>query len=104
NRVVEGNFTSAGFNLIGEADGSSGFTNGQNNDQVGFSVSPLDAKLDPAGLKDNGGPTQTIALLPNSRAIDKGTRHSLIGDLTTDQRGTGFARTFDDPSVANADD
>ena len=32
----------------------------------------LDPLLDPAGLKDNGGPTQTIALLPGSPAINAG--------------------------------
>jgi CSLREA domain-containing protein len=102
NPDLEGNFTSAGFNLIGIADGSNGFTNGQNNDQVGFSFSPLDPKFDGAGLRNDGGPTQTIALLPGSRAIDKGTSHGLTGDLITDQRGTGFPRTFDDPAVPNA--
>src|SRR5262249_2201787 len=30
----------------------------------------VDPKLDPAGLADHGGPTQTIALLPDSPAID----------------------------------
>ena len=28
--------------------------------------------LEPAGLQNNGGPTQTMALQPNSPAIDKG--------------------------------
>ena len=45
------------------------------------------AGLDPNGLQDNGGPTQTIALLETSRAIDKGKT-----TLTTDQRG--FSRPF----------
>jgi hypothetical protein len=45
--------------------------------------SGVDLRLDPDGLKDNGGPTQTIALLPDSPAID-----AAIGDcLATDQRG-----------------
>lgn len=35
-------------------------------------------------LADNGGPTQTIALLPGSPAIDAGVR---IAGITTDQRG-----------------
>ena len=39
--------------------------------------------LDPAGLQDNGGPTQTIALLPGSPAIGAGQP----GVTTTDQRG-----------------
>ena len=41
--------------------------------------------LDPAGLQNNGGPTQTIALLPGSPAIDKGKNFS---GSTLDQRGT----------------
>ena len=42
-----------------------------------------------APLADNGGPTQTLALLPGSPALDAG--NNLAG-LTTDQRGPGFAR------------
>ncbi len=41
------------------------------------------AGLDPAGLADNGGPTQTFALLLDSPAINAGDT-----TLTTDQRGT----------------
>ena len=95
---VSGAFTSQGFNLIGKIDGSTGFPAGT--DQTGTIASPLDPML--GTLQDNGGPTQTIALNPGSPAIDKGTSASLFGQLTTDQRGTGFPRTFDDPSVPNA--
>src|SRR5205823_7537582 len=46
----------------------------------------------------NGGPTQTIALLPGSPALDHGNNalavDSLGNLLTYDQRGTGFIRTF----------
>lgn len=96
---VEGTFISAGFNVIGKTDGSTGFTAP---DQTGTIAAPLDPRLDPAGLQDNGGPTRTIALLCGSPAIDKGTSVGLTGTLTTDQRGTGFARTFDDPAIPNA--
>ena len=99
---VAGSFTSHGFNLIGRADPSNGFT--QPTDQTGTPGSPLDPKLDPGGLKDNGGPTHTIALLPTSPAIDKGTSAGLTGALSTDQRGGGFPRTVDDSSIANAGD
>ena len=95
---VSGAFTSQGFNLIGKIDGSTGFPAGT--DQTGTIASPLDPML--GTLQDNGGLTQTIALNPGSPAIDKGTSASLFGQLTTDQRGTGFPRTFDDPSVPNA--
>ena len=100
---VGGAFTSGGFNLIGKADGTTGFTNGMNNDQVGTSAAPVDPKLDALGLQDNGGPTHTIALQPDSPAIDKGSAEGLSGKLENDQRGV-FGRTFDDPAVANAGD
>lgn len=50
-------------------------------------------------LQNNGGPTFTHALLPGSPAIDAGTN---LNSLATDQRGSGFARTIDDPNVVNA--
>jgi hypothetical protein len=90
---VNGTFTSEGYNLIGKSDGSSGFTDGQNGDQVGTAASPLDPLL--GGLDDNGGPTKTHALLAGSPAVDKGNT-----DLTEDQRGQ--PRPFDDPNVAPA--
>jgi hypothetical protein len=47
-------------------------------------------------LQDNGGPTPTMALLPGSPAIDRGTSFG----LTSDQRGR--PRPFDFPSRPNA--
>ena len=38
----------------------------------GGTIPSRDPRLDPAGLEDNGGPTQTIALLADSPAIDAG--------------------------------
>jgi len=55
-----------GHNLINDADGSCGLTDGVNGNIVGVD----DPRLGP--LRDNGGPTQTIALLPDSPAIDAG--------------------------------
>ena len=97
--------TSQGFNLVdnnigAEARFLAGNPNG-NHDIAGSAASPIDPKLDPAGPQSNGGPTQTIALLPGSPAIDKGTSNGLTGHLTTDQRGAFFARTFDFPSISN---
>ncbi|MGZ5552312.1 MAG: choice-of-anchor Q domain-containing protein [Chthoniobacterales bacterium] len=97
---VYGIFVSSGFNLIGRTDGSTGFT--QPTDQVGTIASPLDPKLDTLGLANNGGPTQTIALQPNSPALDKGTSSGLTGNLTTDQRGSGFGRSADYSNITNA--
>jgi len=79
---IFGSFTSAGFNLVGKADGSPGFT--QPTDLTGTIAAPLDPMLDPGLPGDNGGPTQTIALLCGSPAVDKGTSTGLTGNLTTE--------------------
>ncbi len=78
-----------GCNLIGDGDGTSGFTAA--GDQVGTATSPIDPLLAPLG--DYGGPTQTMALLPGSPAIDSGDSSLIPIDPTTgnpyalDQRG-----------------
>ena len=81
---------SNGYNIIGNTTNSTGF--GATGDQL--NVNPL---LDPNGLQNNGGPTLTIALQPNSPAIDKG---KTVADVTSDQRGV--SRPTDDPAIANA--
>jgi hypothetical protein len=74
---------SGSFNLIGKG-GSGGLMNGTNGNQVGVT----DPGFDPNGLQDNGGPTQTIALLPNSPAIDTGSATVAgVAVPATDQRG-----------------
>ena len=83
-------FISGGYNLIGNTSGASTF--GAQGDQL--NIDPL---LDPDGLQDNGGATLTIALQPNSPAIDKG---KTVVDVTTDQRGV--TRPNDNPSIVNA--
>ncbi|HET6976980.1 MAG TPA: Ig-like domain repeat protein [Pyrinomonadaceae bacterium] len=106
NPDVAGRFISRGNNLIGSLNDNaivttSGFTNGVNNDQVGTVASPLNPWLGP--LANNGGPTQTHALLSNSTALDAGNNCVLdnscspaVGvSVTTDQRGAGFARAAD---------
>ena len=68
---------------------SGGFTDGGFNITTGTAAQ---AGLDPAGLKDNGGPTQTIALVAGGTAVDKGDP-ALTGSASTfDQRGAGFLR------------
>ena len=79
---TRGYCTSSGHNLIGRADGASGFVHGQNGDQVGTIAAPVEPRLGP--LHNNGGLTQTRALLAGSPAIDAG------NDATApplDQRG-----------------
>ena len=79
---------SAGYNLEdGSAPGTCGFTQ------------PTDLHADPmldANLADNGGPTETRALLAGSPAIDAGRSFG----ASTDQRGE--PRPFDLDSIANA--
>jgi len=81
---------SCGYNLIGTLDGAS---------IQGDSTTPMYRTGSPnAGpLRDNGGPTQTIALLPGSPAIDfipialnacfGGSITCLSSNITSDQRG-----------------
>lgn len=83
----KGTITSHSYNL--SSDDASVFLN-RKGDQ-----NKTAPKLDPAGLKDNGGPTPTIALLPTSPAVDAGN-----STLPTDQRG--FKRPIDLPNVTNA--
>ena len=94
NPDVSGSFTSGGYNFIGKSNGSAGFTDGVNNDQVGTIASPKDPLVLPLG--NYGGKTQTHALSVGSPAIDKGFRFG----STTDQRG--LLRPFDNTAIANA--
>jgi hypothetical protein len=81
--------TSGGDNVVGV--GEAGFVNGVNADQTGTSGTPLDARLAP--LANNGGSTQTHALLtsgPASPAIDAGSNSNLdmnAAEFDVDQRG-----------------
>lgn len=96
-------FVSQGHNLIGNADGVSGF-NGVG-DQIGTTASPLDPHLGP--LADNGGPTLTHALLTNSTALDAGSNALAKNpdtQLETDQRGAArIADSLDPDSLAVVD-
>ncbi len=84
-----GTFLSQGYNIIGVNDGCNGFSNGVNADIVGTLSSPIDPLLDT--LADNGGPTQTHALLPGSPAINAGDPllpgSGGLACAATDQRG-----------------
>jgi hypothetical protein len=78
---TSGAFTSQGFNLVGNAAGSTGLTNGAHSDIVGAAAAPVNPLL--ASLAENGGDTLTMALLQGSPAIGAGD-DSLTG---ADQRG-----------------
>jgi CSLREA domain-containing protein len=85
--------TGSANNLIGDGTNLTGITNGNQGNQIGTSASPINPRLAP--LSNNGGPTQTHALLPLSPAIDAGNDCVLTangcGDynpvIVKDQRG-----------------
>jgi len=82
---ILGNFGSFGFNLVGSPMGGSGFLP---TDLLG--VNP---RL--GALANNGGPTQTMALLAGSPAINAGLNvlpPIFMSPGPFDQRGPGFAR------------
>lgn len=92
----DGTITDENFNLIGDntdsglaassaVDTQDGGING--NSFVGTSGTPQDPGLEALG--DNGGPTETHALEPDSVAVDAGSNP--LG-LPFDQRGPGFLR------------
>ncbi|MFI5458140.1 MAG: beta strand repeat-containing protein, partial [Isosphaerales bacterium] len=70
--------TDLGYNLVQDTTGSSGFTGP--NDVLG--LNPL-----LGSLRNNGGPTQTIGLMPGSPAIDAGSNALIPSGIATDQRG-----------------
>jgi len=83
-------FITGNFNLIGSGNAANGFT--ATDDLVILDADPL---LGP--LTDNGGPTETHALLPGSHAIDAGS-----SDDPFDQRGAPFLRSVDNPSATGS--
>lgn len=95
---VAGNYTSAGFNLVGQTGSSTGFS--QPSDQTGRNT-PLDPKLREVTLFGLPFVFQ-VQPLCTSPALDQGNSAGLTGSLTTDMRGAGFPRTLDDSGKANA--
>ena len=78
------------FNLVGDGTGATGIADGSNGNKVGTSSGAIDPRLGP--LQDNGGPTQTRALLPDSPAINAADHAKAP---PTDQRGVSRAGTAD---------
>jgi hypothetical protein len=79
---AQGTFVSTGYNLIGIADQSSGFTN--TGDQLGSGSAALNPHLGP--LQNNGGSTDTMALLNGTTAHDAGS------DTNNSQDQRGYPR------------
>ena len=65
---VSGAIVSGGYNLVGDWTGSTGLTNGVNNDQVGSGGSPINPQLGPRC--EITAVRQTRALSSNSPAIN----------------------------------
>lgn len=84
--------TSSAYNLIGTTNNADFLL--INFNTLNVNVSSVVAEE----LADNGGPTQTLALLPDSIAIDAGSNSLAVdaeGDpLVWDQRGPDFTRYF----------
>ncbi len=74
---VFGTVTSGGYNLIGDSSGGSGF--------VATDLLNVNPLLGP--FQNNGGPTQTLSLLPGSPAIAAGSVALIPPGIATDQRG-----------------
>jgi hypothetical protein len=88
--INSGGSIAAMFCLIGDGTGAT-FTGASN--MIGTTANPINPML--GALVNNGGVTQTMALLPGSPAIDAGSNALVPGGVTTDQRGTGFNRIID---------
>ena len=81
---VSGTLSSSDHDLISDGTDSN-LIDGINGDKVGTSSSPIDPQFGP--LLGNGGPTQTMALLLGSPAIDTGDNNA--APAGSDQRGYG---------------
>ncbi len=103
NTIVAGN---TGYDISGQITGnnnlignSAGIANLPLNSSnlVGTTANPINPHLGP--LQNNGGPTETMALLPGSPAIGAGSVTLAVDQnglsLQYDQRGAGYPRTND---------
>lgn len=82
-------------NILGTTGNDGGLTNGTNGNQVGVDwKTVVENNGTVANLANNGGLTQTIALLTPGPAIDAGDNASAFG-LTRDQRSDPFQRIVD---------
>jgi uncharacterized delta-60 repeat protein len=92
--VVYGQQPTSSFNLIGDDSGVADVAAFNSSNLIGTAAHPINPMLGP--LANNGGPTQTMAPLPGSPAVDAGSSALAVdakgNQLTTDQRGAGFPR------------
>jgi len=117
NTIVAGNFsvggsassdlsggivTNASHNLIGDAGSAGGIVDGVNGNIVGnhgSGVVALNAILNPT-LANNGGPTLTHALVPNSPALDHGFNFSEVQQIAVSGSAGTFTLTFNGQTTA----
>ncbi|MDF2387722.1 cadherin-like domain-containing protein [Nostoc ellipsosporum NOK] len=88
---ISGAVTGNGNNLIGSLNGAGG-TIGTGSDITFASAGITNINQVIGSLADNGGPTQTHALVAGSAAINAGNNALIPAGITTDQRGTVFNR------------
>ncbi|MFN6516408.1 MAG: beta strand repeat-containing protein [Nostoc sp. CreGUA01] len=88
---ISGAVTGNANNLIGSLTGASG-TIGTGSDITFASAGITNINQVLAALANNGGTTQTHALVTGSAAINAGNNALIPSGVTTDQRGTGFNR------------
>ena len=112
NSIVSGNTATEFLNLHDIrnedefASGASRFVGDHNLTGVGFAVIGANNLVvdDPliGSLADNGGPTPTHSVLPNSPAVDAGDPAINGTSIPFDQRGTGFPRVSDGDGDGNS--
>ncbi|MCB1921848.1 MAG: right-handed parallel beta-helix repeat-containing protein, partial [Candidatus Competibacteraceae bacterium] len=100
NSIVAGNTALNGPEIVGNSDAESASSLFGENGVSGVQgltppateviAGPLSSVIGP--LADNGGPTQTHALVAGSPAINAGDNSLIPAGITTDQRGDGFPR------------
>lgn len=89
---------SGGYNLIGDGTKMTGISNGDaSHNHVGTSGSPIDPRLGP--LADNGGSTETMALLPGSSAIGAGPSSNLVTLQGNTTKGSNIVSGFSSTSA-----
>lgn len=84
-RNCNGTIVNGGYNISDDASCGFGSSAAANGNTIGDGVSDTNLALDPGGLANNGGPTETIALEAGSYAIDAIPLAQCT--VTTDQRG-----------------
>jgi hypothetical protein len=86
--IIAGAVNDGGHNLIEDTGTNAcGLINGTNGNIIG-----QDPHLDPAGLQNNGGPTQTVAVLAGSPAINAGDDAVCTADPVNGLDQRGYAR------------